>query len=593
MHIMFTLYMKHRLVILSLGLSSVFGWAQNAYLQLIHAVADVVDVNTPFVLDSVDIYLSTDGGTTWTLAIPDFKFRNATPYIPIPANSSNVLAGIAPGNSTGPLDMLPLPPYQVPPLPANSYNIGIIAGTISFSPLQTNVSIYYYTSARDTATSSTNLDFIFFHAAPMINQVGTYLVSSRPPTSSAYSPDTIFGRYEYTDYMSISDTDFVVLDTNPANRNDIFPLGFYIPISSSILGQSGVVFTSGYLNDPNPRKRFGLHLALSSGMVIPLDTMRVRRLQIVHNAADTSLVQVDIHLGGVGNGTIIPLDFRQATPTIFLPAPDNLPLPVAITRRGQTTPLANFTLNIPQSGKNHILFAQGVLTPANYASNPNSVSTAFTAYVIHDIKGWAASNQFIFIPFHGCTDAPSVDLYAGSMPLATDIKYLESDPEVTLPAGTSANVQVYPAGQSTAVATFTLSSTQSQGGVGTVIFASGFLNPSANRNGPAFGLFIVYPNGTVEPLSRVTALSSNSAISEQLEVSASSSNDGNWILYIMSAAQGEIPYVLSSISGQVIARGSYTLPGAGVWAYQLDGSHLQRGVYVLRVGDKTLRLVRM
>ncbi|MCX7652900.1 MAG: DUF4397 domain-containing protein [Bacteroidia bacterium] len=585
--------MKSRTIILGLSLISNFGWAQNAYLQLIHAVADVVGVSTPFILDSVDIYLSTDGGTNWTLAVPDFKFRDATPYIPIPANSSNVLAGIAPGNSTDHSDMLPLPPYQVPPLPANSYNIGIIAGTINFLLLQTNVNIYYYTSARAVATSTTSLDLIFFHAAPEINQVGTYLVFSRPPTASAYTPDTIFGRYEYTDYISISGPDFVVLDTNPSNRNDIFPLGFDIPVPGSLLGQSGVAFASGYIGDPNPKKRFGIHVALANGNVIALDTMRVRRLQIVHNAADTSLAQVDIHLGGVGSGAVIPLDFREATPTIFLPAPDNFPLPVAITRRGQNTPLANFTLNIPESGKNHIIFAQGVLVPTNYASNPNSISTSFKAHIIQNIKGWASSGQFIFIPFHGCTDAPSVDLYANNTPLATNIKYLESAPEVTLPAGTSANVQVRPAGQTTVVATFSLSSAQSQSGVGSVIFASGFLNPSANRNGPAFGLFIVYPDGTVEPLSSTTALSSYASTSEQLNVELTPSTDGNWTLYLTSSAQGEVPYALATISGQIISHGSYTLPAAGTWAYHIDGAQLQRGVYILRIGEKSVRLVRL
>jgi hypothetical protein len=61
------------------------------YVQLIHIVADVVDVGLPafpIVLDSIDVYISSDGGATWTLGVSDFKFRQATPFLPLPANSN-------------------------------------------------------------------------------------------------------------------------------------------------------------------------------------------------------------------------------------------------------------------------------------------------------------------------------------------------------------------------------------------------------------------------------------------------------------------------------------------------------------------------
>jgi hypothetical protein len=102
--------------------------AQNAYVQLIHPVADVVGVNFPVILDSIDVYISTDGGSTWTLAVPDFKFRQATPFTPLPANNNQLKAGIAPGNSTGPGDILLQ--YPIPSLAPDTYYVAAIAGTI-------------------------------------------------------------------------------------------------------------------------------------------------------------------------------------------------------------------------------------------------------------------------------------------------------------------------------------------------------------------------------------------------------------------------------------------------------------------------------
>jgi hypothetical protein len=92
-------------------------WAQNAYVQLIHTVADVVGVGPPafpIVLDSIDVYISLDGGATWTLAVPDFKFRQATPFLPLSANNNQLRAGIMPGNSAGSGDIRGQ--YSIPPL---------------------------------------------------------------------------------------------------------------------------------------------------------------------------------------------------------------------------------------------------------------------------------------------------------------------------------------------------------------------------------------------------------------------------------------------------------------------------------------------
>lgn len=563
------------------------GWAQNAYVQLIHAVADVVGVSSPYVLDSVDIYLSTDGGTTWTLAVPDFKFRQATPYTPVPANSTSNVAGVAPGNSTGPGNILLQ--YTLPTFSPGSYNVAMIAGTINFFSGTANVAIYYYQNARNTPQNSSQFEFIVFHGAADVGTVGAYLAWDRPLAASAYQPDFTLPQYTYSSsYLGIAPDNFLVLDTNVANPNDIFPIGFEIP--SGYVGQTGVIFASGYVNTPDPQKAFGVHVALANGTVVPLSPIEVRRLQIIHNAADPALAQVDIHVGSVGSNPI-QLDFRQAIPTQFVEGSTGATIPLVFTGRGQTTPLATINLALPPAGTNVAVFAQGVANPSNFAANPDNIPTAFGLVGFTGVEGWAPSGNFKVIPFHGVTDAPAVDLYSGSTALATNLRYKDRGSLLTFPASAAATIEVRPAGQSTALATYTLSATQARDGEGSIVFASGFLNPSANQNGPAFGLYVVYPNGEVEPLSATTTLEKPNKPLVQL--SENPSPVGEWTLTVSATAAGTLPYTVSTLSGQMVRRGEWAVPGPGTWGYTLALPELPSGVYLLQVEGQTFRLVRL
>ena len=69
--------------------------AQTARVQVIHNSADAAAA-------VVDVYVN--GGAT--PAINDFAFRTATPFIDLPAGV-DLEIGIAPGNSTGPQDIIP------------------------------------------------------------------------------------------------------------------------------------------------------------------------------------------------------------------------------------------------------------------------------------------------------------------------------------------------------------------------------------------------------------------------------------------------------------------------------------------------------
>ncbi len=562
--------------------------AQNAYVQLIHGVADVVGVNFPVTLDSIDIYISTDGGQNWSLAVPDFKFRQATPYIPLPANSNQLQAGVAPGNSTGPSDILLN--YSLPVLSSNVYYIATIAGTIDFLASAVDVDIYYYANARATANSPSQVDLLAFHASLDAGAVAYYWAIAR--TVHAYIPDGNLSYRAYTPgYKSISSNDvFIVGDS--ADHNAING-GWLIPVSTntSLWGNAGVILISGYINTADPAKAIGAHLVLPSGTVVPLSIQEVRRIQIIHNAADPALAQVDIHPQFFPNPSYaLSLDFRQAFGTFFLSRSTGSNIPFYFSARGNTTtPIATVNFTVPASGQNVLVFAQGVGNPSQFAANPDNQSTAFTLIAATGARGVAPVGSFSVIPFHGVTDAPTVDVEIVNVGTVSALTYGIRGSAVTLPANTDQTLNIRVG--STVVASFTLSASQARSGEGAAVFASGFLDPAANQNGPAFGLYVAYPDGTVEPLG-VTSTLSTRADSRLVQAATWPIDGTDWLITVGVRHQEALFYKLITPVGQIVRIGTWETPGQGTWTFRLSGESLSAGLYLLEIDGQVIKLMR-
>ncbi len=561
--------------------------AQSANLQLIHAVADVVGVNTPVILDSIDIYISADNGTNWTLAVPDYKFRQATPYLAVPPNSTTTIAGIAPGNSTGPGSILLQ--YTLPSFAPGSYNVGTVSGTVDLAANNIDIQINYFQNSRNVAQNSNALEVIAFHGSPDApSPVALYLALGS--NQHGYIPNLHLGYRQYTPTYLAFTSDELLAVGDSVDRNVILPNSYYVPNPSSagLQGAAGVVFASGYLNTSDSRKAFGLHLALPTGNVVALPTEPIRRVQIVHNAADPALAQVDIHPVTFPANPPIPLDFRQALPAIFVNGTGNLPLTFS-ARGNTTTPLATINLPLPAPGSNAAVFAQGVANPSNFAANPNGLPIAFELKAFTGVKGAEASGSFAAMPFHGATDAPTVDVEIVGVGTVPGLSYgSNANAPVTFASGAARTINVKVG--TTVVASFQLSAAQAQSQVGAIIFASGFLNPSNNQNGPAFGLFIVYPTGVVQPLTLVTSLATRPA--QALQVYTFPTYQDAWTVSVGATSASKLPYRLTTALGQVVSEGEWEVPGAGSWVYTVPAHNLPAGVYLLQVDTQTFRLVR-
>jgi hypothetical protein len=566
-------------------------WAQNAYVQLIHTVADVVGVNFPVVLDSIDIYISADGGSTWFLAVPDFKFRQATPFLPLPANNNQLRAGIAPGNSAGSGDILGQ--YPIPPLAPNTYYVAAIAGTIDFSTLQVDVDIYYFSPARNATSGSgaNDVDLLLFHGSPDVGPLSYYWAFDR--TQHAYVQDGYLSYRGYSSGYRTLPLDNLLVLGDSADVNVIRGIGYaYPPRSDNAFwgGQSaGVVFISGYASTPDPAKQLGVHMALPDGTVRPLSPQQVRRLQLIHNAADPALAQVDIHGGTFPDPSPLQINFQQATPAIFLDGPAGASLPVYVSARGNTASyLVQSTFTLPAAGQNTAVFAQGVIDLSQFAANPDGRGIGFELVTLTNLVGTAPTGSMKVFPFHGATDAPTVDVEIVGGGTVSGLRYKDAGPAVTLPSNTAATLNIKQG--SSVLATYTLSPSQSRDATGAIIFASGFLSPANNQNGPAFGLYIVYPTGEVQPLSLQSSLSRGPV--EGVQVATLPTYEGSWTVTIAAAAAGKLPYRLVSITGQVLEEGTWDVPSAGTWIYTLPAHSYSSGMYLLQIGEASYRLLK-
>jgi hypothetical protein len=234
--------------------------------------------------------------------------------------------------------------------------------------------------------------------------------------------------------------------------------------------------------------------AIFSSAVLSAQTAR---LQVIHNAADPAAASVDVYVNG--NLTLNDFAFRTATPFIDVPAGVQLSIGVA---PGNSTSvndtLKNFNVTLA-NGNKYVAIANGVLNPASFAANPDAVSTAFTLFLQDQMRETATSSNVDFRAVHGASDAPTVDIIARDVAtLVNDAPYGAITNYLSVPAANYI-LDVTPAAGSPIVASFRADLSTLSGG-SAVVFASGFLTPSANQNGPAFGLYAALANGAVVAL---------------------------------------------------------------------------------------------
>lgn len=542
-----------------------FSLNTNARVQVIHNAADPAAA-------VVDVYGNSDP------LIPDFAFRTATPFIDVPAGV-DITIGIAPGTSASVNDTIPGLSTTVNLTAGQTYVVianGVTApGSFATNPdgRPINFGLFLKTTVRESATDGSNVDFFVLHGATDAPTVDVIPQSSAAPLvdNAAYG--------DITGYLSVPASQYF-LNITPGSDNSTIVASYNVDLSS-LGGGSAVVFASGFL-DPAANQNgeaFGIYAALANGTVVAFPLNTNARVQVIHNSADPAAAVVDVY--GNSNPLIPDFAFRTATPFIDVPAGVDITIGIApgtSTSVNDTIPGLSTTVNLT-AGQSYVVIANGVTAPASFAVNPDGRPTSFALYVKPAVREAGTDGGNVdFFAFHGATDAPTVDVIArGVATLVDDAAYGDFTGYLSVPAALY-TLDVTPAAGSPVVASFA-ADLSTLGGGSAVVFASGFLDPTTNQNGEAFGLFAALANGTVVPFTNTTGID-ESNIRFATGIFPNPANNRIQVgLQVKNAANAQVQ--VTDVTGRIVLnRQAYLVDNQ---LLSLDIDQLPGGVYNLTV----------
>ena len=532
-----------------LGISAMSVTAQTARVQVIHNSPDAAAAE-------VDVYLNGD------MLEDDFAFRTATPFIDAPANTPLTIV-VAPGNSTSAADGI----YTLTTSLAENETYIIVANglvsTTGYSPLQP-FELSVFAGAREVATSPTAVDMLVSHGSPDAPTVD--VVETSVPAGTVVNNISFPSLGD--DYLELLTDDYIIDITDETGATVV--ASYQAPLETlGLEGSAITVLASGFL-DPSMNSdgpAFGVWVATAEGgALIPLPLANATaRVQIIHNSADMAAQLVDVYL----NGELLQNDFafRTATPFIDAPADEEISIDIApATSTSASESIYNLTTTLT-AGETYVVIANGIVSTTGYEPNQ-----PFDLYVYPMAREMAMEmgNTDVLV-FHGATDAPTVDVVAvGAGTIVDDIMYGDFDGYLEL-ATDDYILNVTTSDGNTVVAAYQAPlSTLSLDGAAITVLASGFLNPEANSDGPAFGLWVASANGG-ELVELPAALSSEQFKNNNITLYP---NPAASVINVSAAAQ-DVQYNMFDLSGrQVVPKSN---------GNTIDVSSLQEGVYILQL----------
>ncbi len=546
-------------------------------LKIIHNAADPA-------LATVDIWIK--GNTRPTL--DDFKFREATPFIrfsELGVTAPTALTiGIAPANSTKYDDKLV--EFTINVDPAQSYFLianGVRAGAgFAANPdgISTAPELLVLPAKKTSGNNTVHVKVL--HGATDAPAVNVLNNKQTPPLISGLKYK------ESTDWTPLPANRYL-LNLTPASSSSTILLTYDVDLRGAE-GAAILVYASGFINpsannDPEADNYFTLMAALPDTL-IELD-LATANVQVVHNCADPAAASVDLglsytNLPGLGEEILEGLPFRVALPAIQLPA---FPITLKVYPAGSRNPVATFENINFDPDENYYVIASGVIDKTKFNTTVNS-AIDFTLTTYKGARFEAADpNQVDLLVFHGCTDAPGVDVVVreNNQRIVNNLTYSKFNPYISVPEG-KYTLQIRPAGTSTNLAAYTADLTGLKGASG-LVMASGFLEPPKNQNGSPFGLFLVTSaGGPAIPLQLATSIDPviNKQFKGGLAVYPNPAADFMFIKYDL-AAPSPLSIKLLDLQGRIVKElvSDQALLGNG--QLQVELSDLDQGLYFWQV----------
>ncbi|EFK97884.1 conserved hypothetical protein, secreted [sediment metagenome] len=478
--------MKKLLLTLALGGLIIPLFSQTARLQVIHNSADAA-------ADTVDVYLN------GSLLLDNFAFRTASPFIDAPAGTQLQVA-IAPKTSTSVNDTIAgLTSYYT--LTANEKYVLVADGIVSatgYTPSKA-FGIKVYAMGREASSTSGNTDVLVHHGS---TDAPTVDVKER-------TAGLIVDNLSYADfqgYLELATADYTL---DIYDQTGTTPVASYsAPLATlSLTNKALVVVASGFLapSQNSNGKAFGLWVALpAGGNLVELPTTAAptttttptpsptARVQVIHNSADAAADTVDVYL----NGSLLLDNFAFRTASPFIDAPAGTQLQVAIAPKTSTSvndTIAGLTSYYTlTANEKYVLVADGIVSATGYTP---SKAFGVKVYAMGRETSKTTGNTDVLV-HHGSTDAPTVDVkerIAGL--IVDDLSYADFQGYLELTTA-DYTLDIYDQTGTTPVASYSAPlATLSLTNKALVVVASGFLAPSQNSNGKAFGLWVALPTG--------------------------------------------------------------------------------------------------
>jgi hypothetical protein len=517
--------------------------------------------------DSVDVYVN------GSLALPGFAFRTATPFLTLPSGVT-LNVGVAPAHSASAADTLKN--FALGPLSTDSAYIVVASGVFGSgfaanpNSISTALNLDVIAHALTSSGSSTNVSLGVFHGVTDAPAVDVDLTGGATLVSNIQ-----YGQFQ--GYLSVPAT-WYPISIAPAGTQTY--VANYLADLSGLADSAAVVLASGFLapGSNNNGPGFALIAALPNGTVITLPAQQHSRVQVIHNAPDPAADTVDVYLDGAK--AIPNFAFRTATP--FLSLLSNVNHTIAVAPAHSTSvsqAVATFPNINLQPDSNYVVTASGVVG-TGFAANPDGTSTAFTLLVKEGVELRASTaGNFDFYAIHGSPDAPTVDIVAeGVGTLLNNVSYKAQSGYFRVPA-TSYILDVKDSSGTAVVARF-VAPLGSLSDSSAVVLASGFLNPAANNNGPAFGLWVALPSGgALIPLSNATGISN---ISSEIGLKYYP-NPASGMLNVSFDTKSSPDIKVMDLSGQVLKN----ISASGQNKVSIDIADLSEGVYILHVATTT------
>jgi len=542
-------------------------FAQTAKLQVIHNAADPAAA-------SVDIYVGQDK------ALDDFAFRTASPFVDLPAGVPLAIS-VAPSSSMSAADAIAT--FTVT-LDANGTYLAVANGVLKASSFAANpggaaigFNVFPIGNARQKGDSAASVDIKVFHGVTDVGQVDIYAGSSKLLSNVGYG--------ESSNYLTVPAASYVI-GVAPAGAQ---PIARFTADVSKLGGQAITVLASGFLNPAANAggSAFGLFAVTAAGgpfIALPAaPAVEKARVRIVHNAADPAAAKVDVYVDGAV--AVDDFAFRSSTPVLELDPDKTYVIGVApSTSMSVADTIKSFSVALPAG--NYVVFANGTIQKG-FAANPSGSDIGFTIYPITNVRTAASNeNNIDFAVFHGVTDAPAVDVRVAGNNLVSALAYGKTSEYLSVPAADYV-VDVAPAGGAV-LKSYNVPGTAIKG-QSAIVFASGFLDPAANLNGPAFGLYALIGTDVVQLTEATTSVRDIPQLPEASIVPNPASSDV--MARFTMPADGSVSIRVVDISGTLVAETTMQNLARGAHAVPVSVNTLSSGGYMMVIDAFTHRSV--